>query len=86
MSENPEGMADLATMSYETAMKELETVVGRLESGETTLDESLALFRRGMALSEFCAGKLAAIEKQITQLVEKADGQMAEKPFPGEPG
>jgi exodeoxyribonuclease VII small subunit len=77
---------DLSGLSYEEAMQALEQVVNQLESGEIGLDESMALFRRGMALSEFCAGKLAAVEKQITQLIEKADGQIEEKPFGEEPG
>jgi len=72
---------DLASLTYEEAIQALEQVVGRLESGEISLDESMALFRQGIALSELCAGKLAAIEKQITQLIEKSDGQIEEKPF-----
>jgi exodeoxyribonuclease VII small subunit len=71
----------LRALPYEAAIQELERVVARLESGDISLDESMLLFRRGMALSELCAGKLAAIEKQITQLIEKADGQIEEKPF-----
>ncbi len=72
---------DLASLTYEEAIRTLEQVVSRLESGETGLDESMALFRQGMALAQICAGKLAAIEKQITQLIEKPDGQLEEKPF-----
>jgi exodeoxyribonuclease VII small subunit len=73
-------------LSYEEAIQNLEQVVSRLESGEISLDESMALFRRGMALSEICAGKLAAVEKQISQLIEKAGGQLEEKPFGEENG
>jgi exodeoxyribonuclease VII small subunit len=68
-------------LTYEEAIINLEQIVGRLESGDISLDESMALFRRGMALSEICAGHLAAIEKQISQLIEKPDGQLEEKPF-----
>jgi len=75
--------SDLVSMSYESALQALELVVSRLESGDATLDESMNLFRKGMALSKICADKLASIEKQITQLLEKQDGsgQMEEKPF-----
>lgn len=75
--------ASLQDMSYEKALTALEQVVSRLESGDITLDESMSLFQKGMALSKICADKLAAIEKQITQLIEKQDGsgQMDEKPF-----
>ena len=73
----------MQNMSYEKALAALEQVVSRLESGDITLDESMSLFQKGMALSKICADKLASIEKQITQLIEKQDGsgQMEEKPF-----
>lgn len=77
----PESGQDLAGLSYEAAMAALEEIVARLESGESTLDESMSLFQKGMALSRICADKLSAIEKQITQLIEKPDGQIEEKPF-----
>ena len=74
---------DLVSMSYENALQALELVVSRLESGDITLDESMSLFQKGMALSKICVDKLASIEKQITQLLEKQDGsgQLDEKPF-----
>jgi exodeoxyribonuclease VII small subunit len=73
----------MQNMSYEKALAALEQVVSRLESGDITLDESMSLFQKGMALSKICSDKLASIEKQITQLIEKQDGsgQMDEKPF-----
>jgi exodeoxyribonuclease VII small subunit len=73
--------AALQQLSYEEAIQQLEKVVAKLESGDISLDESMALFKRGMSLSEICAGKLSAIEKQITQLLEKAGGELEEKPF-----
>lgn len=75
--------SDLVSMTYESALQALERVVSRLESGDATLDESMSLFQKGMALSKICADKLASIEKQITQLLEKQDGsgQMEEKSF-----
>lgn len=72
---------DLSVLTYEDAVRQLEQTVGRLESGDISLDESMALFRRGTALAAVCAGKLAEIEKQITQLIEKPDGTVIEKPF-----
>lgn len=81
MNNQPVIPEDLSVLTYEEAIQTLEQVVARLESGEIGLDESMMLFRQGMALSEICSGKLAAIEKQITQLIEKPDGQIEEKPF-----
>lgn len=77
----PETEEDMAKLSYEAALAALESVVARLESGDATLDESMELFRQGTVLSRICARRLAAIERQITQLIEKADGSVEEKPF-----
>lgn len=76
-----ENLADLRNLSYEEALKELEQTVNSLESGDISLEASMALFRRGMALTEICAGKLREIERQITELIEKSDGSIEEKPF-----
>ena len=76
---------ELSSLSYEAAVQMLEQTVTRLESGDISLEESMALFRQGMTLSEICAGKLAEIEKQITQLIEKSDGTIEEKEFAEQP-
>ena len=68
-------------MTFEEAMKELEVLVRRMESGEPTLDESILLFQRGVELSRLCTSKLDAIEKKIVQLVENKEGEMVEQPF-----
>ena len=72
---------ELLSLTYEQALTALEAVVAKLESGDVTLDESMQLFRRGTVLSRICAERLAAIERQITQLLEKEDGSLEEKPF-----
>lgn len=65
-------------LTYEQAVAELETIIGKLESGEASLDESISLYSRGMELSKFCKEKLDAIEKKISALGE--DGK-SETPF-----
>lgn len=55
-------------MTYEQAVAELEEIIRRLESGEATLDESIALYSRGMELSKFCKDKLDSIVKKISIL------------------
>ncbi len=72
---------ELLALTYEQALAALEAVVAKLESGDVTLDESMQLFRKGTLLSRICADRLAAIERQITQLLEKEDGSVEEKPF-----
>jgi exodeoxyribonuclease VII small subunit len=55
-------------LSYEQAFAELETIVGALEANQITLEESLALFERGQALSKYCAGLLDRAELRVSQL------------------
>ncbi|MBR3058612.1 MAG: exodeoxyribonuclease VII small subunit [Clostridiales bacterium] len=55
-------------MSYEDAVKELESIISKLESGDASLDDSIKLYSRGMELSKFCKDKLDSIVKQISML------------------
>lgn len=65
-------------LTYEQAVSELEGIIGKLESGEATLDESISMYSRGMELSRFCKEKLDDIVKRINMLGE--DGK-SETPF-----
>lgn len=65
----PEG-AEGGEIALEPAMAELAQIVSRLESGQETLDESLAQFERGMALLRVCHKKLDAAAQRI-ELVTK---------------
>ena len=65
-------------LTYEQAVAELEGIIGKLESGEATLDESISMYSRGMELSKFCKEKLDDIVKKINMLGE--DGK-SETPF-----
>lgn len=69
MSDKP-----VADMSFEEAMKELEVVVGRLESGEAPLEDSIKLYERGAELKEHCQKKLAEAEEKVAQISLDADG------------
>ena len=62
------------TTRFEDALSELETLVRALESGEQSLDESLAQFERGIALSRFCRQSLANAERQVKILLDQ-DGE-----------
>ncbi|MBU0511769.1 MAG: exodeoxyribonuclease VII small subunit [Chloroflexi bacterium] len=61
-------LTPIEELTYEQAFAELETIVAALESEERTLDESLAQFERGQALSKYCATLLDKAELKITQL------------------
>ena len=65
--------------TYESAMAELESLVGQLESGQMPLDQLLTGYQRGAALLAFCRDKLKAVEDQIQVL---DGGQL--KPWSGE--
>ena len=57
-------------MKFEEAMKELEETVNKLENGETTLDESMELFEKGIALSRTCQKLLDDAQLKITKLIK----------------
>lgn len=56
--------------SFEAALAELEAIVGRMESGELPLRESLAAYKRGAALLAFCKAALKDAQQQV-QVLEK---------------
>ena len=61
-------MADVPTdLSYEAAFDQLAQVLQRLEGDELTLDESLALYEQGLALSAHCSRLLDEAELQVRQ-------------------
>jgi exodeoxyribonuclease VII small subunit len=65
--------------NYEAALAELESLVGRMEDGALSLEESLAAYRRGAALVGFCQQQLEKVEQQVRVL----DGETL-KPLPAE--
>ena len=60
--------ADVASLSFEQAMKELEDIVRRLESGQVKLDEAVAAYERGAALKAHCEGKLAEAKTKVERI------------------
>lgn len=60
-------------LSFEEAMKQLETIAGDLENGNLNLDESVAKFEEGMKLSKQCNKLLEDAEKRITVLLKDGD-------------
>ena len=66
-------MNDIAGMSFEAAMAELEEVVKALESGNVALERSLELYERGAALKAHCDAKLKAAEERV-EIIRARDG------------
>jgi len=62
-------MADKASLSFEESYAQLEEVVRQLERGELTLDESMALFEKGIKLAQLCEARLDKAEQKVSQLV-----------------
>ncbi len=60
-------------MKFEEAMSQLEEVVKKLESGDVTLDESMELFEKGIALSRTCQKLLSEAQFKITKLVGNSE-------------
>ena len=57
-------------MTFEKAVARLEEIVAQMETGETTLEESLKLFEEGSALSSLCYRKLSEAEQKIREIEE----------------
>lgn len=65
----------LDEMSFETAMAELEKVLGQLERGDVPLEESIGLYERGAALKKRCEAKLKEAEEKVAAITLDGDGQ-----------
>jgi len=59
--------------TFESAQRELEQIVQRLESGDAGLDEAIALWERGEELYRFCLGKLDSAQGKIEDLASRVD-------------
>ncbi len=63
--------------SFETSLAELEQIVGKLESGDLPLEESLGLFEKGIKLSRECRERLTKAERRIEVLMKDAGGNLS---------
>jgi len=70
----PEALPAVEGLSFEAALEELETIVSRLEQGEVDLEDSIALYERGMALKAHCEKKLKGAEMRLEKIVLGPDG------------
>ena len=70
--------------SFEESLKQLETIVDKLEKGDLPLDESLRLFEEGMKLSAGCKQELDAAEGKVQLLIKQRDGSVKTEPFGGD--
>jgi exodeoxyribonuclease VII small subunit len=77
-------MADTSIKDFEAAIAELEAVVKKLEDGDLPLEQSLALYERGVQLSRFCHAQLEEAERRIEILNERGELKPAPASFAAE--
>ncbi|MEC7651434.1 MAG: exodeoxyribonuclease VII small subunit [Pseudomonadota bacterium] len=65
---------DLAKISFEDALRELEGIVASLERGDVSLDDAIAAFERGTALKAHCQARLEEARMKVEQIRLPADG------------
>ncbi|EFH12055.1 exodeoxyribonuclease VII small subunit [Pseudoroseomonas cervicalis] len=65
---------DVAALSFEAALAELDTIVKKLEGGQAKLEDAIADYERGAALRRHCEAKLAEAEQKVQAIVAGPDG------------
>lgn len=68
------GNEDIAGLSFEKALAELESIVEKLEGGRVDLEASIAIYERGRALKEHCEAALKNAEARIEKITLRPDG------------
>lgn len=71
-------------VNFEEAMKKLEKIVDELETGEHSLQESIARFEEGLKLGKSCKVLLEKAETRVKTLVEEQGGGLSEEEAPDE--
>jgi len=72
--------ADIAVMSFEDALAELEAIVARLETGRSSLDEAIAAYERGARLKRHCESKLRDAQEKVEKITLGPGGAVATEP------
>ena len=72
--------ADIATLSFEQALAELEQIVAKLESGQAPLEASIAMYERGAVLKAHCETRLEAARLRVEKIVVGAGGAQGVEP------
>ena len=78
--QNPGVPPDIAAMSFEDALAELEQIVRRLEGGQVKLDEAILSYERGAQLKQHCERKLNEAQQRVDRIVIGSDGAVTAEP------
>ena len=71
---------DIAAMSFEDALAELEGIVRRLEGGQVKLDDAIQSYERGAQLKRHCEKKLSEAQQRVDRIVIGPDGTVTVEP------
>jgi exodeoxyribonuclease VII small subunit len=72
--------ADIASMSFEEALAELQSLVKSLEKGDSKLDDAINSYQRGVDLKRHCEAKLREAQLKVEKIVQSADGTIGTEP------
>jgi exodeoxyribonuclease VII small subunit len=81
MAKDDKNTADVAALTFEQALKQLEEIVQRLEKGQVDLEDSIAIYERGTALKAHCEAKLRDAEARIEKIVIGPGGAASTAPL-----
>jgi exodeoxyribonuclease VII small subunit len=74
----------MTNLTFEKALAELEQIVAKLEKGGISLNESLALFEKGVKMSRFLRGELDKAERKVEILLKDEKGNLKAEDFEAE--
>jgi exodeoxyribonuclease VII small subunit len=80
VAKEPTVPKDIASLSFEDALKELEAIVKQLEQGQVKLDDAINAYERGALLKRHCEQKLAEAKMKVEKIVFSADGTVSSQP------
>ena len=72
--------ADVAKLSFEEALAELQSLVKSLEKGDSRLDDAINSYQRGIDLKRHCEAKLREAQLKVDRIVQGADGSLVAEP------
>jgi exodeoxyribonuclease VII small subunit len=73
----PVQVREVATLSFEDALAELDQIVRGLEGGQQKLEDAIGAYERGAALRRHCEAKLAEAEARVAAIVQHEDGSLS---------
>src|SRR3954464_4074997 len=77
---DPINTTNIAAMSFEDALAELEQIVRRLEAGQVKLDDAIQCYERGAQLKQHCERKLNEAQQRVDRIVVGPDGDVRTAP------